>query len=310
MIGQPTWRSRGAWLGGSAAIVAVAVLGIAAVLELGGGAEPPFLSGAPPAAEAIAREAGDATHEILHIAGSGSNVPLTRALAAAYATNGAARPIVYPSIGSGGGVRALVDGAIAIAIVSRPLHERERAHGLVVTPYARVPVVVALHPNVPDRRLSTAEFLDAYRGRKTTWSDGAPLVVLQRERGDSSHEAVARVLPEFAAINDAAYRDGRFRVLYHDDDMEEALVVTEGALGLQGSGTAIGSPSHVAAAIDGVLPTPEAIASGRYPFVKSLAFVTVGPPTGEAAAFIAFTQSPAGRAVIEAHGCLPEGAPG
>ena len=51
--------------------------------------------------------------------------------------------IAHGGIGSGGGIRALLDGAIDIAIVSRRLTADEREQGLVYTPFSRIPVVVA-----------------------------------------------------------------------------------------------------------------------------------------------------------------------
>ena len=67
----------------------------------------------------------------LHLAGSGSNLVLTRALAAAFRVHQAdARLVVHDSIGSTGAVRAVSDGAISIGLIARPLREEERALGL------------------------------------------------------------------------------------------------------------------------------------------------------------------------------------
>ena len=53
--------------------------------------------------------------------------------------------------------------------------------------------------------------LAIYGGERTTWSDGSPIVVLQRERGDSSHRVVADKVPGFAEANEAAWERGAFR---------------------------------------------------------------------------------------------------
>ncbi len=299
---MPRDETRTPWVVVFAVLGVCSAIGIAVVVGSDDGPVPPFLRAdytEPPAVSEPRR--GDA----LRLAGSGSNLPLTNALAGRFANRVSQRPLVQTSIGSGGGIRALLDGAVDVALISRPLTASEAAHGLVATPYARAPVIVAVHANVPDPGLTRQELLDIFRGDKTAWSDGTRIVVLQREQGDSSHQAVATVLPEFDTINAEAYRAGRWRVLYHDASMQEALGSTPGAIGLHGSGGIEREEPYRAMAIDGVMPTLETVVSGEYPFFKDFAFVTIGPPTGEARAFIDFVHSDEGRAIITAAGCVP-----
>lgn len=244
-------------------------------------------------------------HDGLRLAGSGSNLPITRALSAALPRTTSLHAVVHASVGSGGGVKALLDGVIDIALVSRPLADGEREQGLVATPYARVPVVVAVHASVPDDAITRDQLIAIYQGQQRTWSDGSRIVVLQRERGDSSHSAIGRLVPGFAEVNEQAYRESRWRVLYRDDTMREALADTRGAIGLFGEGAIPTRLPIEALAVDGVAPSPQTVGSGAYPFYKDFAFVTRGSPEGEAAAFIAFALSPEGRRIIEAEGALP-----
>ena len=55
-----------------------------------------------------------------------------------------------------------------------------------------------------------------------------------------------------------------------------------------------------ALSIDGVAPTYDTIANGTYPIQRDLLFVTNGDPSGNAKAFIDFTLSPAGQAILKA----------
>ncbi|MCA9651691.1 MAG: substrate-binding domain-containing protein [Myxococcales bacterium] len=291
------------WLAVSLSMLAL--LGVAAWLVVSGTDQPlpPFLRAGGTDAPPPARH--DRGSDGLRLAGSGSNLPMTRALNAAFPGDESRHPVVHASIGSGGGVRALLDGVIDVALVSRPLREGEREQGLVAIPYARVPIVVAVHTNVPDRALSAAGLVEIYEGRRTTWSDGSRIVVLQRERDDSSHMSVNRLLPAFEAANVAAYNESRWRVLYRDDFMREALAETRGAIGLFGQGAIPTGLPIAAVTIDGVAPSPQTVRDGSYPYTKDLAFVTRGPPQGEAAAFIDFTLSPEGRRIIEQEGGVP-----
>lgn len=294
-------RSSLLWLAVSATLLMLSAAAAWVVMSDADHPLPPFLTAGGPRPTALPA----APHEGLRMAGSGSNLPITRALGAAFSQAESRHAVVHSSVGSGGGVQALLDGVIDIALVSRPLRDGEREQGLVATPYARVPVVVAAHASVPDLGLTSTELVEIFDGTRATWADGSRIVVLQRERDDSSHTAVDRALPAFAAANERAYRDTRWRVLYRDDAMREALADTRGAIGLFGEGAIPASLPIKALTIDGVMPSPHTVRSGAYPYAKDFAFVTRGAPQGEAAAFIAFALSPAGHRVVEANGAMP-----
>lgn len=292
-----------AWLIVAVSVVALLIGGAVVVLGRDVGERPPFLDVPADAARPTLPARGP--HESLALAGSGSNLPVTRALVAAFASTHGPTPLVHPSIGSGGGIRALLDGVVDVALVSRPLTERERALGLIAVPYARVPVVVAVHADVPDTDVTAPQLVAIYAGHQGAWSDGSRITVLQRERGDSSHRAVAKTIAGFAETNAEAYRQGRWRVLYHDDAMTDALDSTPGAVGLFGQGRVPRTRSIRALSVAGVAPTVDAVAAGRYPFTKDLAFVTVGQPAGRVARFVAFVRSEAGARVMTHAGAMP-----
>lgn len=295
-------RSSVLWLAVSLSMLVLVGVAAWVVVSDSGAPRPPFLA---EHARASKRSVPTESSDGLRLAGSGSNLPMARALSATFTAGASHHPVVHASIGSGGGVRALLDGVIDIALVSRPLREAEREQGLVATPYARVPIVVAAHASVPTIDLRRDELVEIYSGRRDRWSDGSRIVVLQRERGDSSHSAVARVVAGFGEANEAAYKESRWRVLYRDDAMREALADTRGAIGLFGQGALPkGSPVQ-ALSIDGVRPSVQTVRDGTYPFAKDFWFVTRGPPIGDAAAFIDFAASQEGQRIIESTGGVP-----
>lgn len=262
----------------AAALVACA-LGVAA--ELGPSPPPPLQ--APRTAPRVRTGA-------VEVAGSGSNVPLTRALAAQWS---AGRVVVHESVGSTGALRALRDGVIDVGLISRALTAEDLRGGLRATPYARTPVVLAAHPSVTARTISRAALLDVLSGARTRWDDGAPLLFVMRERGDSSHRALAAALPGFARAEEDAQRARRFRVMYSDDELRDAVAETPGALGVTDVGGArLGGQRVVPIAIDGVASHA----------VKELTFVTRADAPEAARAFVAFASSPQGRALIVASG--------
>jgi len=60
-----------------------------------------------------------------------------------------------------------------------------------------------------------------------------------------------------------------------------------------------------ALAIEGVPPTPETIAAGLYPLSRELFLVTLGEPPGMVRAFIQWTLTPQGQAIVAAQGFVP-----
>lgn len=267
---------------------------------------PPFVDGQPTLG---AHEPGaPKPSNLLRLAGSGSNLPLTRALAEAFV---AKRPWlqvrVHESIGSGGGIKATLDRAIDIGLISRELRPDEAVEGLEAYPYARVAVVVAANSSVPMRGVTREDLLDLYSGRREYWSDGSPVVLLKREPDDSSHLAVYRVIPEFAAVDAAAWESDRGRKLLHDRAMQEALVSTPGGVGLFDQGLAtIQDLPIVVLEFEGLRPNEDAVRSGRYPIYKDLSFVVpIDDADRWAHEFMSFVYSAEGRALIRKSGYVP-----
>jgi phosphate transport system substrate-binding protein len=235
-------------------------------------------------------------------------LPLTRVLAQAFTEE--VRPdaqiIVHESIGSSGGLAAARDGAIDLGLVSRPLHPHEMVGDTWVRTYARVAVVFAANPSVPRQDLSPEEVLSLYAGDLDQWPDRGKVVVLQRERGDSSTLVASQGIPGFEGVDESARSARRWRVLYHDRTMQEALISTPGAVGLFDHGAAVVQhlPLKILA-FGGVRPTAGTVLDGRYPLHKPLSFVAKRPPVGVAAEFIDFVFGERGQALIRDSGYAP-----
>jgi phosphate transport system substrate-binding protein len=295
-----------AWAAAVLSMATLVVVGILLIRWVERSPVPPFLHGDPSTGTAPVGTPKPAN--LLRLAGSGSNLPLTRELAEAFE---ARRPWqharVHESIGSSGGIRATLDRAIDIGLISRPLKTSEADKGLQTFPYARVAVVFAGNPSVPVRGLTREMVLDLYSGRMKFWSDGSPATVLQREPGDSSHLAAHKVIPGFEAIDHQAWDERRFRVLFNDRAMQDALLATPGAIGLFDSGLATIQELPLAVLeFEGKRAREELVRTGEYPLFKDLAFViTTDEPDPLALEFIAFVYSDDGQAIIRKSGYVP-----
>lgn len=249
-----------------------------------------------------------AATDALEVAGSGSNLPLTRRLLESWRERSGQRFILHSSIGTTGAVQAVRDGVIHIGLLSRPLSEQESSVAgpdyLRIT-YAWSVVAFAANPSVRDHGVRAGEIVELLRGRTSTWSDGSPRVFILRERGDSSHRAAMLRIEGFGAAERDAQSAGRFRVLYSDVELRYSLLGTIGAVGLTdlGAGSIDGLPL-VPLALDGVEPTLENARSGRYRLIKPLIALAPARHDARVESFLLFLRSPEGLRLIETSGFL------
>ncbi|MDT8900738.1 substrate-binding domain-containing protein [Anaeroselena agilis] len=240
------------------------------------------------------------------VAGSGTNLPITVKLAAAYNKKAGNTVVEVPkSIGTSGAIKAVQEGALELGLVSRSLTAGEKASGLNEIPYAKVAIIFAAHPDVPDNDVTLDDIVRIHRGEKTAWSDGRPIIVLIRGLHDSSNLTLFKLIPGFAdAIKDSVSQK-RWQVMYHDIDMANSLRTKQGAFGHTDSTEIKINGGIKPLSINGVASTDDNIRSGRYPYVKPLSFIYKGTLTERAKAFIAFVASREGQAVISENGGTP-----
>lgn len=244
--------------------------------------------------------------ETLVIAGTGSAIGVMRHLAEAYQDTATAQPVeVLPSLGTGGGLRALADGRIAIALVARALKPQER-EGKQVQVFARTPLAFVARDDVTARGLSTAMLIAVYQGTQTRWPNGARARPVLRPWHDAETQVLAAWSEPLAdALADAVYRTD-LQVTMTTQENLEAIEQTPGAFGYAPLTEIMTAQRALQVlTLEGVEPTPAQLAAGRYPLALTLALVT-GPASPDAAqAFIDFVRSPGAAAILKSAGCLP-----
>jgi phosphate transport system substrate-binding protein len=247
----------------------------------------------------------EATSDTLVFAGCDSNVPVTRLLGRIFMRRHPNVKIRIETVGSTNGVALAAAGTVHLGLISRPLRDAEKGRGLTFVPYATTPVVIAAAPDVTDTAITAADLLSFYRGTKFQWSSGRAIVLVTREDGDSSVAALKRLMPGFAE----AYASGSHRAhfTYSEPMMHEALLTFPFAIGLSDLGTITLERLPIKVlSIDGIAPTLENIASGRYLFTKTLGFVwREGVLPDSARSFIDFVQSAEGAIILTSSGYLP-----
>jgi phosphate transport system substrate-binding protein len=241
-------------------------------------------------------------------AGSGVNLEITRILAGAFIKNHPQISIEVPgSIGSKGAIQAVPDGAIALGLISRTLNEDEKKLGLTALPYARVAIVVGVHPSVEEEEITFGELIDIYRGTKSRWKDDNEIVVQAREQSDSGFLVLRKEIPGFMEAYTESQQARRWTVYFTDQDANRALSSKRYAIGVTDLGMIKTEQLNVKVLkINGLLPTPENVLSGKYPLVRDLSFIYRKENIPEAAkAFMEYVRSEEGAKILGANGYLP-----
>lgn len=244
----------------------------------------------------------------LTLGGSGADLETMKVLGEAFVkANPGITVEILPSLGSGGGVKAVLAGAIDLALTSRPLKDKERAAGARETAYATTLTVFITGQNNALTDLTSADLIEIYGGTRTTWADGSLIRLVLRPESESEAVLVMTRLPSLEdPYRQALARKGVI-VTFTDQENIEKISRVEGSLGT-GSLSAVLLAERAdlkALGLNGVAPTPAAAVEGSYPLTRRLFFVT-GPDHGDPVArFMSFVRSTEGTAILERTGHLP-----
>lgn len=256
----------------------------------------------------FAGSAGLAAAATITVGGTGTAGSMVSLLAAAYIAQHSDDEIrlINPPMGSGASIQAVAAGAIDIAVTGRVLSDKERSLGLKDRELGRTPFVFVTSDQRQQPGFSLEQIAGIYAGKIKQWPDGSPLRLVLRGARESDTLALREMSPQIRqAVDDALTRTGAL-VADNDLDNVELLEKTPGSLGTCSLGLILALQSKLRPLpINGVVPSPQAIKEGRYPYVKSL-YVLVRPnPTPETQRFVNFMFSAQGADVLSKVGYLP-----
>ncbi|HLP30981.1 MAG TPA: substrate-binding domain-containing protein [Geothrix sp.] len=242
--------------------------------------------------------------QAIRINGTGSGITLLKPMAEAYRR---AHPDVRidlgKPLGSSGAIKALLAGAVDIAISSKPLGPEDSAKGARLMAYGKTPLALVAESGVPVADLTTRQLEDVLAGRLTRLPQGTPLRLVLRPEGDADTQILRAFSPAMnQAMSQAQARPG---MLLAVTDPEATVLIsrTPGACGVSGLASVLGDgfPLKVLT-FNGVSPTTGALANGTYPLAKDLHVVITARTSDAALAFVDFLYSPQGRALAQAAG--------
>ena len=240
----------------------------------------------------------------LTIGGSGTDLATFRRIANAFTERQPDVQInILPSIGSGGAIHALNKGAIDLGLLSRPLKKREASNTVRARPYGLTPLVFAVHQDLPVEAVSTEEIAAIYAGEHRRWADGRVVRPILRPRGDSDVLVLERFLPSMREALAQAYDRRGVPIATSDQDSASLIATVPGGIGTSTLALILAEERPLKPlALNGVVPSAQALADGRYPLAKSLYLVFRTGPDPALQAFVDFVFSNEGAAILRETG--------
>jgi phosphate transport system substrate-binding protein len=241
---------------------------------------------------------GDGT-TTLTVAGSTSVQPFAEKLAESYMAAHPGCAINVQGGGSTAGVRAAETGAAQIGMSSRHLKgEEESLHQVTI---ALDGIAIIVNGENPVAGLTRAEVAAIFAGEITRWRQvgGAdrPIHFVTREEGSGTRGAFEEMVMGKKAIAP--------RALVQDSNgaVREIVASDPDALGYISLGLV--DRRVRAIAVDGVLPTHDAIVGKSYAIVRPFLFLTRGEPTDAARSFIDYVCGAEGQRLLGLEGLIP-----
>jgi len=251
--------------------------------------------------------ASDSQVKPITIEGSTTVEPIARAFADHYMAAYPGVRITVAGSGSGKGAQCLINKACDIACMSRFMEPGEfnnaTAKGIhpVFHTIAVDAISVVVHPDNPVEELSLEDVRAIFSGAITNWKDvGGPdaeILVTARRLTDGTGQVFSNTVMEGDRVKAATCAETSAEVQAHVSAARDAI----GYVGL----AYLAGVKPVA--LDGILPSVEAVASGQYPICRPLFMVTDGyPELGSPVYRIVTMQEMAhGRAILSKLGFVP-----
>ena len=217
--------------------------------------------------------------------------------------------------GSSGGISMLGDGQVQVGMSSKPVSDEDRAKypNVKFNPIhiGEDAVAIIVSKDVWDggvKALTKQQAQDIYEGKITDWKDvgGQPqrIAFFNKEPGRGTWEVFAHW----------AYGDPKkapqvsFPEVGGNEETRNKVGSTRGAMSQLSSSWADGQKVFALGIKDDsgsiVQPTPETIATHKYPMSRPLFLITNGEPQGEAKTYVDFMLSSRGQELVKKHGYL------
>ena len=259
-----------------------------------------FVIGSKPFAE------GDAKKEI-RIGGTGTALATMKSLAEEFRKKHPDVIItVLPSLGSSGGIKALIEGKLDIALSHKVLSGDEQNKGLTTVKYAKTPFVFVTHRTNKISNITLQEVADIYNGKTIAWPDDTPIRLILRPAGEASTKTLESISEDMKRAVGNSFKRSGLNIAVNDQENATLLERLPGSFGTATLCQIISEKRKLnVLSLNGVKPSVSTLASGKYPYFKDL-YIIKGPKSApQVRQFIDFVFSSAGRSILSKTGHLP-----
>ncbi len=232
----------------------------------------------------------------LTLSGSSTVTPVAQLLKTAFIKLNPAVRITISESNSGQGRADAINGRAMIGMSSSDPTTADKAKGLVGTAFARDALTLIVNPHNVKRNLTFAQVQGIFAGKITNWSQvggaRAPIIVYGRVPGSGTYDFFKAQF-----MGNGAVPFGRnVKQLATNGLVRNAVASNNNAIGY--CSMAYVNSTVRGVSIGGVAPTRANAISGKYRFVRRLWWCTKGAPAGLAKAYIAYSLTPAGQALV------------
>jgi len=255
--------------------------------------------------------------EKLVLDGSTTVGPIAKAFAEYYMSQNSDVNVTVNESGSGNGAKSLINGVCDIANMSRFMKGKEFKAAVEndVTPVAHVVAMdglpILVHPSNPVKALKVSQVRDIYMGKIKNWKQvGGPdkaIVVITRDTNSGTYETFHKLVMTHKVDGEKVKEKIMEGAEYVGSNgaVRQRVQSTPAAIGYAGLGFV--DKTVKALDIDGVFPTADTVASGKYPIARPLFMFTNGYPKlgSHVHAFVTIHLSEKGQEIVEDIGFVP-----
>ena len=249
--------------------------------------------------------------ETVKIGGTGFGLGVMKILGQTFEKSHPGEKIeVIPSLGSAGGIKALLHGALNIAISGRPLKPAESGEGIEAKAFTRSPFIFIVNKSVAQKGITLQELEKIFSGEMLAWPGGARIRPVLRPDTDTVTKVVRSLSSGMdQAITLATSREGMILAIT-DQDSARIVEKTPGALAA-GTLTQMYSERRQVGILsfNGTVPSVKALRDGVYPLSIPLYLVTPENIGKTSRKFLAFLHSSEGSKILTENGNLVVGTP-
>ena len=245
-------------------------------------------------------------NDVIRINGSGSALVMLKPLIRGYVKmHPDVRIEMEKPLGSSGAIKALISGALDIAVVSKKLSDNEMKQGAKAQDFGSTPLAIVTAKDVPLKNIKTNELESIYSGQMRKWPNGENIRLVLRPQEDIDVKILRGLSPKMDDAITRSYSYPGMLLAITDPESNTTVSKTAGSIGASGLCGIIGEklPLNILS-LNGVMPSVDTLAKGRYPLAKEIRFVTTDKLSKAAKKFLQFVYSQKGRNIARDKGVL------